>query len=110
MKSLLPKALLICLSAFGLAACQNNQSSEVGHGKIISLGPQKLILQNKAELLFVDIPESDRERLSELQKGEHVTLLGTMEVSDSGHGDFSESADIDEVVQDNGHHIRLGVR
>ena len=108
MKPVLPKILLMCVATLGLGACQNNNGNEVGHGKVLSSGPHKLILQEKGELLFVDIQDSDRERLSKLTKGEHVTLLGTTHLTDSGHGIQSETTDIDEVVRENGHHIRLG--
>ena len=75
---------------------------------MLSLGKKKLILENKSELLFVDVTPGDIKRLHDLKKGEHVVLLGTKDVKESGEGAISESADVDVLVRDNGEHIRLG--
>ena len=97
--------ITVVIIALGLSACAPT-TTEVGRGKVTSLGKEKLIIENKGEILFLDLSATDRARLAPLEKGEQVTLLGKKAPA-SDNDSSSESFDVDEVVRANGDHIRM---
>ena len=109
MNRIFSRALVVTAVSLSLSACNAPNSNTVGSGKVVTLGQKKLILENEGEFLFLDVQASDHERLKDLKKGEHITLLGkTTETADNSSGSKSTSSEISEVVQDDGTHIRLG--
>ena len=95
-------ALCVC------SGCTGNKLIAIASGKVVSVGKKNLILQDKSDVLFVSLDAIDRQRLKNLKKGEHITLLGKDQPDGHSTDNKATSLEIDEILLDNGTHIPLG--
>src|SRR5437016_6082528 len=100
MKNSIILTLFLSVLAISFCGCQM-PGNKIASGQVVSVGKENLILKDKDEFLFVTLTKSDRAHLRSLKKGDKVTLLGKTDIG-------SNSAEIDEVLLDDGTHIVLG--
>ncbi|MBV8938480.1 MAG: hypothetical protein JO089_01400 [Alphaproteobacteria bacterium] len=105
----------INLLLFCVASCAPSPSPSstehydvIASGKVEYVGEKKLILQDKRDVIFINLDASDKELKKRIKKGEQITLLGQNDVVKDAKGHKTTSAEIDEIVLENGTHIPIG--
>ncbi|MBY0408165.1 MAG: hypothetical protein K2Q01_10770 [Rickettsiales bacterium] len=95
----------------GVSACQNTgvaKGDKLASGSLLSIGKEHLVLQGDSHVMFVSLDEGDKRQLSgSLKKGEKITLLGKKDVEEVSPGHSRTSAEVYEIVREDGTRIAL---
>lgn len=102
---------VLASALLSLAACQPSSQAmkddKLASGKLVSIGKEHIVMQSEDHVMFVSVDEVSKRQLGSLKKGDNITLLGKREMEEISPGHSSMSAEVYEILKEDGTRIAL---
>lgn len=99
---------LTLLTASGCTPQAASKTGTLASGNLVSIGKEHLVMQSDDHVMFVSVDEKHKRTLnSALKKGDRITLLGKQDVEEISPGRTRKSAEVYEIVKEDGTRIAL---